>query len=73
MDTKDSIKHQIAEIIEEPMGVDEYNPSSKKAGKTLSLIREEIKKVENPYHKAQMHWHGFELCREKILKKMEEK
>jgi len=36
---------------------------------TLTLIYEEIEKVENPYgfYKAAFHNDGFEVCRQKIL------
>jgi hypothetical protein len=58
------------------------------ADQILSLLREEIKKVENPHDhfKAKLdigtvtilpsgdcRYEGFEDCRQKILKKMEEK
>ena len=38
------------------------------AAQILTIITEEIKKVENPYpvEKASMHYHGFETCRQKI-------
>ena len=42
----------------------------------FSLLKEEIKKVENPYSKyaaGDEHEVGFEACRLNIIKKMEEK
>jgi hypothetical protein len=39
----------------------------------LSLLIEEIKKVENPYPLDNLESEIFELCREKILNKMEGK
>jgi hypothetical protein len=39
----------------------------------LSLLIEEIKKVENPYPLDSVEGQIFELCREAILKALEEK
>ena len=41
------------------------------ADQILSLLIEEIRKVENLQFGER--WDGFELCRQKILKKLEEK
>jgi len=39
----------------------------------ISELREEIKKAENPYPLDMVEFEIFELCRQKIIKRMEEK
>ena len=61
---------------------DEWWANQKNAGRPFidhrrkylySLLKEEIKKVGNPYPLDSVEFQIFELCRDEILNKMEEK